>query len=139
MSRQDASLYLAAQAAGTDSDKLIQRALSRDMTASEAQQLITDGSSRGDHGLSSGDAPRETARASDGSEREGTSAQSISERIAVRYGYPGALPPDISLVNEAEARRLASRLTRPQTTEDAREARARKGSRRSATRHPQLP
>jgi uncharacterized protein len=133
MTRDDASLFTQ-EPVLSEADKRLQRVLSRDLTAQEAARMITDGQS----GV--GDAGEEARRAAASRQAEKAAAANEarvvfdrSRELGVQYGVPGAIVPDIAVVDKLEAQRTADRLTRPQTQEDLDMAKARKAARRSGS------
>lgn len=125
MPRHEACMYMH-EVVETAADKRLKRALARDLRQSspDSDRLLTDGISD-----SIGDAAED-----DRPEREDVRSSKIDEdsaSIAVQYGYPGALPKDVKIVDTEIAARIAARRTRPRTAEDVEEAREAMGMRRS--------
>lgn len=134
MTRDDASLYTQSPLLSA-ADRRLQRLLARDYTTTDAHKLLTTGDGGPTHGDEEDEAAA-TAAASPGPAASGAAEESsfvgTSQRLAVQYGYPGALPTDVPVVDAEAAGRLAASLTRPQTAEDLAAARQRRASRRSA-------
>jgi hypothetical protein len=138
MTRDDASLYTQSPLLSA-ADRRLQRLLARDYTSTDAHKLLTTGNGGPAHGDEEDEAAAKTAAgagspgpAASGAADESSSFIGTSQRLAVQYGYPGALPTDVPVVDAEAAGRLAASLTRPQTAEDLAAARQRRTSRRSA-------
>ena len=138
MSRDDACLYTHG-ALLSESDRRLQRVLAKDYTAGEAQRLLAgdvdDGAAA--HGSRvPGSPPQPAAAALSG--RGGNASEapqhSLAVALEVKYGYPGARAPDISVVDSrASAAAMTAHSRKPQSEEELREARSRRGARRSGT------
>lgn len=121
----DACLYTP-EFTESEQDLRLKRALARDYSAAEATKLLTGETLPEDDSKSRSPPPIERKKPS-------SRVASESELLAVRYGYPGAMPPDISVVDAAAAARAAAAMNEPQSAEEYMDARARKSLRRSAT------
>jgi len=126
MTRDDACLYTN-ERIDSPADRRLARALERDYSADEALRLLTDGGAGGAPAAAAAAAADERAPAAPPAARRAPAASP-----APAYGVSGALPADVSLVDAAEARRLASVLARPSSEAERREAGTRRGARRSS-------
>lgn len=148
LTRDDACVYTPEALEETDADRRLRQALAVDPEklgeGADAGRLLTDGlgSGVGDAAdmaaaLRRGTVEEGGAKAkpepasSDDSRLWGGKRDRLDSLLTVQYGYPGALPPDVPIIDTETAARVAARRLRPQTAEDFAEAAAAKASRRS--------
>jgi uncharacterized protein len=110
----------------SEHDRRLKQVLSRDYSTKEVSRLLESGSGSAQ---SSETAPTKEAEPAPAAP---TNFEDESAALAVRYGYPGALPPDVSIVDKDAAARAADRARKPQTAEEFIDARARRATRRSS-------
>lgn len=131
VSRDDACLYTPdAHLMETEQDRKIIETLAQDLLPQDRDKLLTDG--KNDNNIHTPTAKKSSSSLSS-NESSLSSSTSIkrkvdvqSEVIATKYGYPGALPPDISPVqkhnNDEDAENIRERV------------RANRADRRSSTK-----
>lgn len=126
MAWDDACLYTP-EAVESEADLRLKKVLARDYSAADAVRLIEGATAEAPDRAKATAALRAVVRVS-----RARQLDEESQTLAVKYGYPGALPADISLVDTEAAAAASAGTSKPRTMEEYEDARARRGSRRSA-------